>query len=332
MSGTRRMLRLTVALAVMVMLALTSLLIGPYKGVTPADLARFLVSPETLSPLKRAVITARFHRMLAGVIVGSTLALAGASLQYVFRNPLADPYVFGIASGAALGVVAALYAGLRAPSALYAAAMLGSLGALVIVLLGGALGGGSPFSYIVVGVSVGYLLWALSLILLLLMGPEAHYSLLWLFGTLAYTTPGQLRVSGSIAVVACAVSLVLSRRYSKLILGPEVASIHGVPYRKASLELVALSGLATAAATSLAGPVGFVGIVAPWVARVSVGSLYGRFVAASILWGSSVVLAGDIFARVAGGPVEVPLTAVLSLMGVPMIFYILLKSRGIRVW
>jgi iron complex transport system permease protein len=313
-------------------LALISLSVGSYNRLRIAEVLHAIARPGSLNPIERGIVAYRALRTLAAIVVGASLAYSGANLQYVFRNPLADPYVFGVASGAALGVVLALYLGVSRPHALYAASFLGALGALAVVMSVALLAGGSAFAYIVAGVSIGYLLWALSIIIIMVLGPRSHYGLLWLFGTLAYAEVRLAEAGALLLAVVSVASIALSARYSKLMLGPEVASVHGVSYKRAILELVVASGLATSLATTIAGPVGFVGIVAPWAARFTAKSLYGPFAASSMLWGASLVLFGDIVARLMGGSRELPLTAILSLIGVPVIAYILARSRGVSSW
>jgi len=326
-------LHFLVPLLALLILTALSMGIGAYKHLGLREAFLILVHAHGPTAAEQAILKLRLTRTLAGVIVGSALALSGSSLQYALRNPLADPYVLGIASGAALGVILAVYAGRSDPLTLYTASIAGSLASLAGVLLGGILGGGSPFAYVIAGIGVGYLSWALSTTLIVALGPRAHYGIAWLFGTLAYTNTEELRISGLLALLTLTTALALRRRYEKLLLGEEVSSVYGTPYREAAFELVLLSGLLTASATALAGPVGFVGLVAPWVARLTVGVIYGRFIVSSILWGSILVVASDIASRILGGTYELPLTAVMSLVGVPFLLYASLKAaRGESSW
>ena len=332
MAMDRRLLAwTTLAVALTLTSAIASLSIGPYRRVSLHQVAEW-ISGGSLPPLDEAILQVRLRRTLAGIIIGASLAYAGANLQYLFRNPLADPYVFGIASGAALGVTLALYLGHADPAAVYAYSLAGALASLALVVAGGLMGGGSPFSFIVVGVSLGYLLWSVSLILLSIMGPRSHLGFVWLFGTLAYASGRQLRLAAATLALVWTASILLRSRYSKLLLGPDISSLRGTPYRRAAVELVVLSGVVTAAATAVSGPVGFVGVVAPWFARTTAGSLYGRFIAVSTLWGATLVVLADTVNRLLGGAVELPLTGLLSLIGVPVVVYITLRSRGVKPW
>ena len=306
--------------------------VGPYKGLGVRRAFFILLHGHEVSGVEWAILKLRLVRTLAGVAVGAALAVAGSSLQYALRNPLADPYILGVASGAALGVILAIYMGHTGPIALYASSIIGSIASLTAVLLGGILSGGSPFAYVIAGVGVGYLSWALSMVLIVMLGPRAHYGIAWLFGTLAYATKRELVVSGSLVLLVVSTALALHRRYEKLLLGVEVSSVYGTPYRRAAFELVLLSGILTASATAIAGPVGFVGLVAPWVARLTVGVVYGRFLLSSILWGSSLVVVSDVASRMLESTFELPLTAVMSFVGVPFLIYAMFRVRGGRVW
>ncbi|MEB3816725.1 MAG: iron ABC transporter permease [Desulfurococcales archaeon] len=319
-------------LVVLPFLALLSLSVGAYKPLGLNTLLHYVFGLSKPTPLERSIIRLRLTRTLAGIVAGSALAYAGSSLQYVFRNPLADPYIFGIASGASFAITLALFLGASDPTTLYLAALAGSTVTLAIVALGGLLGGGSAFSYIVSGVAIGYLMWAASTIILIALGPRAHYSLSWLFGTLAYVNNGELKVSSLMMLAVTATAIAMGKRYSKLLLGRDVAAVYGAPYRRLLAELVLLSGVATASATALTGPIGFVGLVAPWISRVTVGSLYSRFTLVGMMWGSILVLASDVAARMMSGYVEMPLTAIMAFVGVPVIIYIMYESRGGAPW
>jgi iron complex transport system permease protein len=321
-----------VPLSTLLVLAVVSLGTGAYRHLGIRKSILLLIHAYKPTGVEQAIFKLRLARTLAGVIVGSALALSGSGLQYALRNPLADPYILGMASGAALGVILAIYTSHPDPLTLYSASIAGSLVSLAGVLLGGILGGGSPFAYVIAGIGVGYLSWALSIILIVMLGPRAHYGIAWLFGTLAYVGEEELGISGLLTLSVLVITLLLRRRYEKLLLGEEVSSVYGVPYREAAFELVLLSGLLTASATALAGPVGFVGLVAPWVARLTVGVVYGRFIVSSVLWGSSLVIASDIASRILGGSYELPLTAVMSFVGVPFLLYASLKARGGSSW
>ena len=317
----------TASLAALLVLALLAgLSIGAHRGVGLREALGF-VAGRPLPPGVEAVLELRLSRTLAAALVGAALAAGGAGLQVVLRNPLADPYLLGISSGAALAVVAAYAAGARWLGALQAAALAGGLAAFAATAALAAAAGGGRLSLIVAGVAVGYMAWSGTVILLYRLGPEAGWGLYWLYGTVAYTTPEDLARAAPLALAGVAVLAVRARGLDRLILGDEVAESMGVRVARLRLEVVVAAGLATAASVAIAGPVGFVGLAGAWAGRAAAGSLFTRLLPASLAAGAALVVAADVAARLAG-PGELPLTALTTRAGVPVIVYVMARMRG----
>ena len=305
---------------------IAGLSVGAHGGVGLREALGFIAG-RPLPPGVEAVLELRLSRTLAAALVGAALAAGGAGLQVVLRNPLADPYLLGISSGAALAVVAAYAAGARWVGALQAAALAGGLAAFAATAALSAAAGGGRLSLIISGVAVGYVAWSGSVILLYRLGPEAGWGLYWLYGTVAYVTPEDLAGTAPLALAGVALLALRSSRLDKLILGDEVAESMGVRVPRLRAEVVAAAGLATAASVAVAGPVGFVGLAGAWAARAAVGSLFTRLLPASLAAGAALVAAADVAARLAG-PGEMPLTALTTLAGVPVIIYVMARMRG----
>ncbi|GAB6148105.1 FecCD family ABC transporter permease [Stetteria hydrogenophila] len=303
-----------------------SVSIGSYPGVGLDEVLDYLAG-RGLPAGVRAVVELRLSRTVAAALVGAALSAGGAGLQFVLRNPLADPYILGISSGAALALILASSLGLASPAAVQLVAFLGGLAALGVAFALAAAAGGGRLSLIIAGVVVGYAAWSLGVILLYRMGPEAGRALSWLYGTLAYTTPSVLRDYSPGILAGLGVLALRAGRVSKLLLGEEVAESMGVNVARLRLEVVAAAGLATASSVAIAGPVGFIGLAGAWLARALVGSVFTRLLPASAMAGAAVLVAADAAARLLG-PGEPPLTALTTLAGIPATVYVLTHLRG----
>ena len=307
-----------------------SLSVGPYRGAGPLEVLGLLLGrPEGASEY---VIVYRLMRTAAAALLGAGLAASGVSLQYTIRNPLVDPYLAGVAPGALLGVTAGLLLGKSSPLVLYGLAMLGGFATLVLVVGLAAAMGGSPVNIIVVGVTVSYVLSGLTMLLTIMLGPKIPGVLYWMFGSVAFVTwPLLLRTS--LIVLPCIAGIALmSRSINTFLLGDEVAESLGVRVRAVRLATFVLASSATSALVAMSGPVGFVGLVSPWVARRIVGSRFPASLAASVVVGAELTMVADVVARVVIYPSEAPLTAVTSIFGAPVLAYMLVATRGESRW
>ncbi len=304
------------------------LAVGPTRAAGAREALDFLAG-RSLPPVAEAVLRHRLARTAAAMIVGAALAASGSGLQAVLRNPLADPYLLGISSGAALAVLLAVAAGAADPAAVGAAAFAGGMAAFALTMAASALAGASPTVMVVAGVAVGYVAWSLAVIVMARLGPQVEGGFYWLFGSVAYTTPGDLEAYTPPILAALALLALRAGRVEKLILGEEVAESLGARVSRTRMEVALAAGLAASSAVSLAGPIGFVGLTAPWIARAAVGNLYTRLLPASAAAGAALLAFSDVAAR-AAGPGELPLTAVTSLAGAPLMVYVMHKLRGAR--
>ncbi len=317
--------------AAMALSILASLSIGPYSRVgllQVLSILRLRKVPET----DFYIILYRLTRTVAAVALGSALAASGITLQYTLRNPLVDPYLAGVASGALLGVIAMIYTGHAAFLELYAAAIAGGLVTLVAVTLVSLMVGGGPSTFLITGVSASYILSGISMFMMIQLGPKITGTLYWLFGSVAFVTYPVLIRSVVPIVASIAGMLVMAKYINTFMLGDDVARSLGVKINAVRGAAFVLASLATAATVAMAGPVGFVGLVSPWLARRVVGSNFFRALALSAIIGSELTLVSDIIARIVIYPSEAPLTAVTSVFGAPLLVYILLKSRRGEAW
>lgn len=270
----------------------------------------------------------RLPRVLAAVLIGAVLSAAGAAYQAMFRNPLVSPDILGVSAGAGLGASLGLFLGL--PMLLVQGiAFAGGLGAVGLVCLVAALvRRHDPVLVLVLaGVAVSALLGAGISLLKLLADPYTQLPSItfWLLGGLNAVVIDDLKVTAPLLVGL--LPLVLLRwRVNLLGLGDEEASALGVAVTPLRWTLIAAATLCTAAAVSLAGIIGWVGLVVPHIARLLVGADFRRLLPASLLLGASFLLAADTLARTLA-PIELPLGILTAFVGVPCFLLVLARSE-----
>lgn len=273
----------------------------------------------------------RLPRALAAFLVGAALGLSGAALQGLLRNPLAEPGVLGVSAAAALGAVIALYWGLVAlwPPALPVAAIAGALAATLLVTLA-ALRTASMVTLILVGVGLSSFAGAiLALLMNLAPNPFSLSDMVnWMMGSVANRSLADLALAAPFLGVGAALLLASRRGLSALTLGEEAAAGVGLDLKRQRLAVVVGAGLATGAAVSIAGAVGFVGIVAPHLVRPLVDHDPARTLLPSALLGGLILVLADIAVRLAPTHTELKLGVVAALIGAPAFVWIALKRRA----
>lgn len=277
----------------------------------------------------------RLPRVVLAGTVGAVLALAGAAFQGVFRNPLADPYLLGAASGAGLGAALVMaFAGavpwlarLGVPLVAFAFA----LGAVVVVTLLARRGGTAPaVALILAGVVVGSCLSAATSFVMLAAREQAAGILGWLLGSFAFASWGRVAAMLPLALPAAVVTVAAGRALDVLQLGEESAAQLGVPVEAVKLSLLAAATLATAAAVSVAGIIGFAGLIVPHAVRLAVGPGHGRLLPLAAVWGALFLIAADLVARTLLAPAEVPVGIITALVGGPFFLLLLRRQGGAR--
>jgi iron complex transport system permease protein len=271
----------------------------------------------------------RLPRALAAFAVGGLLALAGALMQALLRNPLADPYILGISGGAAVGALGAMLAG---ATAMVTPAALGGALASTVLVFGLARTGAerAPWTttrLLLTGVVVAAG-WGAVIALLLTLAPDVQVKgmLFWLIGDLGGTT------AATPALVALAVTLVgslaLARDLTVLARGEDVAATLGVAVARATMVLCALAAFGTAVAVTTAGSVGFVGLVVPHGLRLVIGNDQRLLLPASVLTGGTLLLLADTLARTIAAPIQLPVGVITALVGVPVLLALLARGRS----
>jgi iron complex transport system permease protein len=299
-----------------------------------ASLTRLPVA-EPLTPAGETILwVARLPRVLLAAMVGGGLAVVGATLQSVFRNPLADSGLLGVGSGAALGAVAAVRLGWAGSTflALPLAAFVGAMAAvLALYALSQALGGGTLHGLLLTGISVSALAAAgTSMLLVATEEFRVKTVLFWLAGGLDGRGWVHLRIAGIVVAAGCALLLAASRVLDVLSLGDEEAAALGLPVHAARLLLLMVAALIAGAATAAAGSVPFVGLVAPHALRPVVGSLGRHLLPAAFLAGALLVVLADLGTRVLSDRVDLPLGSVTAFVGAPYFLLALRSGEGRR--
>ena len=274
-----------------------------------------------------ALFWLRLWRILAGLLVGAALALAGAVLQTVLRNPLADPFVLGLSGGASLAAAAVLSTGLAAVGAfvLPTASFAGALLALAVVVAVARAAGGGPVTLILSGVVMGGITSSFLMLILTFSESRALQSVTWwMMGNLSYAGPGQLAVTGACAGVAALVLLAQARKLNALMLGADLARTLGVRTERVVPLVLGAAALATAAAVSLAGVIGFVGLIVPHAVRRLAGANHRALLPLSALGGGVFLVVCDQAGRLFG-EVEVPAGVITALAGGPFFLYLLIR-------
>jgi iron complex transport system permease protein len=274
----------------------------------------------------------RLPRIALGALVGAALAVAGASFQGLFRNPLADPYLLGVASGAGLGAVLAFV--LPFPAVLYGVgivqgmAFLGAAVAVAVVFALSRVGRTVPTATLILaGVALGSMLSAGTAYLMYRFGDRLVVIYGWLIGGFNVATWGQVRLVAPGVLLSAVVITLGGRMLNVLQLGEESAAALGVPVERVKLALVLAATLATAAAVSAAGLIGFVGLIVPHAVRLLVGPDYRRLVPLSALGGAAFLVAADALARALPGPTELPVGVVTAGCGAPFFLYLLRRQK-----
>ena len=275
----------------------------------------------------------RMPRVVLAALVGGMLALAGATYQGVFRNPLADPYLLGVAAGAGLGAtlaIAYLPAGLRGQELLPVAAFLGGGAAVVLAYTIGRSAGRErdAATLILAGVTVASFFTALQTFVQQQNSDTLQQVYTWILGTIPSSGWSDVVIVLPYVVLASVVILVHRRVVDVLNLGDEEASSLGVDVRRTRLLLVVAATVGTAAAVAFCGLIAFVGIIVPHAIRMLVGTGYRTLLPLSLLGGAGFLVLADVIARTALAPAELPLGIVTAFVGAPFFAFVLRSTRG----
>jgi iron complex transport system permease protein len=327
------------AVAFLVLSVVVGVLAGPIdlgaRDVLESFAARLHLPGFTspLSPTEEAILwEIRVPRVVLAALVGGMLSLAGATYQGVFRNPLADPYLLGVAAGAGLGAtiaIAYLPEGLRGQRALPVAAFIGGA---IAVMLTYAVGRSArrerdAATLVLAGVTVAAFFTAWQTFVQQQNSETLQQVYSWILGNIPSTGWADVVLILPYVAVAAVVIIALRRVVDILNLGDDEAASLGVNVRRVRLALVVAATLGTAAAVAVTGLIGFVGIIVPHAIRLVTGASYRALIPLSVIAGAGFLVLADVIARTALSPAEIPLGVVTAFLGAPFFALVLRSTR-----
>lgn len=315
--------------AVLALLLAVSVILGGMLGaanIPLAELPRAFVDPG--HPSHGILWTVRLPRVVAGVLVGGALAVAGALLQASVRNPLADPGLLGVTAGAGLGGLLAIVMFPERPGLVAPAAFCGGLLAVAVLLIA-AWGGGrvaGPLRLVLSGVAVQAILFSLIALVTFIYADRAPAFVSFTIGSLVGLGWKDAARIAPVVAIGCALALAWTRVLNLLLLDDDSAGGVGLAVRRARVGASCLAALLAASAASVAGLVGFVGLVVPNWVRVLVGPDHRLLLPLCILGGGALLVLADTVARTVAAPLELPVGALLALVGGPYFLFVLWRK------
>ena len=341
-----RLLRTRPTLTLIVLLAaalLLSIAVGSVF-ISPAAAAQLTAArlngsalPVDLAPFNVILFDLRLPRTLLMALAGAGLAGSGAAYQGLFRNPLADPYLIGVASGAGLGAILAMTLGVGSSSPwLPLVPMSAFLGALVTVCgvaMLARVGGSIPSTNLVLaGVAVSSFATSMTSFLMLISTGELRRALVWLLGGASMSGWAPVVAALPYILIGLGVLLTCGHALNVMQFGDEQARQLGLPVGRVRLIVIAAASMATAAAVAFAGIIGFVGLIVPHVVRIVWGGDYRRILPFSFLGGAAFLLLADVLARVLLAPQELPVGILTAMAGAPFFLWVLRCARAQAFW
>ena len=299
--------------------ALTGLLGGPARANATDDTAGIIIW------------TLRFPRVLMASIVGAGLALSGAVMQGLFRNPMADPFVLGVSSGASLGAVLGLIFGVGGALGLWALPALAFLGAIgstgIVYSMATCKGRTDTWTLLLSGIAVSSLISSVIAFLMVLSRERVDEIVFWTMGTISRASWSSVLWAGVYTSLGFSSLWARAGHLNAMSFGEEPAYHMGVPVERTKRLLLWTSALVTAGGAAFTGPIGFVGLVVPHVVRLLVGPDHRYLLPLSALLGSNTLLFSDLLARTLSPPKEIPVGVITSLFGAPYFLYLLIRAR-----
>jgi iron complex transport system permease protein len=287
------------------------------------------------------IMLVRLPRVILGLLVGATLAVAGVAAQAIFKNPMADPYILGVSSGAAFGAASIIVFGFAGLSitipliitslkfgALQFGAFAGGLMAAFLVFSIARAGGKIPVETLLLsGIAVSAFFSAVTSFLMYIGGHTLSQIVYWVMGALWNGSWNDIWLMLPMALIGSAIIMAFSRDLNTLLLGDEAASHLGTNVQALKAGIMALMSLITAAAVSVSGIIGFVGLIIPHMMRLIVGPDHRILIPSSILVGAMFLTLADTFSRMVIQPTEIPVGVITALIGAPFFVYLLSRKK-----
>lgn len=295
-----------------------------------------IITPGPLSAIEREILfSIRLPRVLVAMLMGMALGASGAVLQGILRNPLADPYILGISSGASLTAALGIIGGMSFLGS-FTVPFLAFVGALVtggiVGVMGWKRGGLWPERLLLAGVGLSFLFSALLMLMMSISTDEGlRRAMLWIFGDLSMSEWSRIPYGLAFVVIGIVLSATRARALNALILGDEFAHSLGFSPQRERFILFVSVGLLTAASVSLGGMIGFIGLLIPHIMRFFMGSDSRLLIPASAIGGGSLLCIADLVSRSVLPPMELPAGVVTAIIGAPYFLYLLRRKDVLSI-
>ena len=293
--------------------------------ITMSQIVDLLLHPGT-DPQSQIIWNIRMPRTIVGALVGINLSLSGAILQAIMRNPLADPHIIGISSGAGLAGVVIMILFPALEYLITPVAFVGAMLAAICIYILAWKNGIKPVRIILAGVAVSAFLSAGISGLMIFYSDRVHGALMWMVGGLAARSWPHVSIILPYAAIGLVLALASASYLNILQLGDEMARGLGVNVEVTRIVMTAIAALLAASAVSVVGLLGFVGLVVPHAARLLIGSDYRFLLPAAALLGVAIVTLSDTFARVIFAPIELPVGIIMAFLGAPFFLFLLRRE------
>lgn len=293
--------------------------------ITMSQIVELLLNPGA-DPQSQIIWNIRMPRTIVGALVGINLSLSGAILQAIMRNPLADPHIIGISSGAGLAGVVIMILFPVLEYLITPVAFVGAMLAAICIYILAWKNGIKPVRIILAGVAVSAFLSAGISGLMIFYSDRVHGALMWMVGGLAARSWPHVSIILPYAAIGLVLALASASYLNILQLGDEMARGLGVNVEVTRIVMTAIAALLAASAVSVVGLLGFVGLVVPHAARLLIGSDYRFLLPAAALLGVAIVTLSDTFARVIFAPIELPVGIIMAFLGAPFFLFLLRRE------
>ncbi|MCP8322846.1 MAG: iron chelate uptake ABC transporter family permease subunit [Candidatus Methylarchaceae archaeon HK02M2] len=291
---------------------------------------------EEFSVLEEVTIMqVRLPRTIAAMIVGIALSVAGVVLQGLFRNPMAEPYLLGISSGAALGAAIVIGLGIGSSflgifDSVQLMAFIGALVSVFVVYNIAKMGPRVPMlTVLLAGIAMTSFLSAVISFIMITLGESLHSLIFWLFGTLSGIKWSEVTISLPLITLGIFVILIFSRQLNIMLLGQDEAQQLGIETERLKKIMLVFATLITATAVAISGTIGFIGLVIPHIARILVGPDHRILIPSSALAGAIILVFCDTLSRIVIQPAELPVGVLTAFFGAPFFLYLLRKKKGL---
>ena len=327
-------------IVLLILMFTLALCIGPTGFINPLDAYSNLFSAlgkggNNMTNLEVTIYSSRMPRAIAAIAVGVGLSVAGAAYQAIIRNPLVDPYIMGVSSGAGTFAIACIAYGFtffgllstHSPFLIAFASIIGGLLAFLATMMLAQRAGASANAYVLSGVVVGLVFGAIQTIMIVFAGHAVSNALLWLFGSFSQITRMET-LCVLIPVIVLSVLIMFNAKGLNLVLlGESQARQMGLNVKRFNAVMLIMASVLASFCVAFCGIIGFVGLVVPHLCRILFGGDHRIMMPACIVFGGSLLIAADLIARMILPGLELPIGAITTLIGVPVFAYLLFK-RG----